>query len=65
MFKKQKNILTKLLKIIQSNLNNTERLKIIALIIIEIHARDVIEILYKTGKYKIIIILHLYIKIKF
>lgn len=59
MFKKQKNILTKLLKIIQSNLNNTERLKIIALIIIEIHARDVIEILYKAGKYKIIIVLHL------
>lgn len=51
MFKKQKNILTKLFKIIQSNLSNTERLKVMALTIIEIHARDVIEILYKAGKY--------------
>lgn len=54
MFKKQINILKKLLTVIQGNLSNTERLKIMALIIIETHARDVVANLYKSGKYIII-----------
>lgn len=51
MFKKQKNILTKLSKVIQSNLTNTNRLKVVALIVIEVHARDVIEYIYKSSEY--------------
>lgn len=51
MFKKQKNVLTKLSKIIRGDLTNTERLKVVALIVIEIHGRDVIESIYKSSKY--------------
>lgn len=51
MFKKQTNILTKLTKTIRSTANYSERLKITSLIIIEMHARDVIEHTYKSSKY--------------
>lgn len=52
MFKKQTKILTKLSKVVQSAfLTNTERLKVTALIVIEVHARDVIEFLYKSSKF--------------
>lgn len=50
MFKKQKNILTKLSKVIRSDLTNTDRLKVVALIVIEVHARDVIEYMYKSSE---------------
>ncbi|XP_060835340.1 dynein axonemal heavy chain 2-like [Rhopalosiphum padi] len=49
MYKKQKNILTKLSKVIRSDLTSTERLKVVALIIIEIHGRDVIEYMYRSN----------------
>lgn len=51
MFKKQTNILTKLTKIIRSTVDNSERLKVTSLIIIEMHNRDVIEHIYKSSKY--------------
>jgi len=49
MYKKQKNILTKLSKVVRSDLSSTERLKVVALIVIEIHGRDVIEYMYKSS----------------
>jgi len=49
MYKKQKNILTKLLKVVRSDLSSSERLKVVALIIIEIHGRDVVEFMYKSS----------------
>lgn len=49
MYKKQKNILTKLLKVVRSDLSSSERLKVMALIIIEIHGRDVVEYMYKSS----------------
>lgn len=50
MFKKQTSILTKLTKIVRSTTDNSERLKVTSLIIIEMHARDVIEHIYKSSK---------------
>lgn len=49
MYKKQKNILTKLSKVIRGDLSSTERLKVVALIVIEIHGRDVVEYMYKSS----------------
>jgi len=49
MYKKQKNILTKLSKVIKSDSTSTERLKVVALIVIEIHCRDVVEYMYKSS----------------
>ncbi|VVC43185.1 Dynein heavy chain, domain-2,Dynein heavy chain domain,Dynein heavy chain, domain-1,Dynein heavy chain, P- [Cinara cedri] len=49
MLKKQKHILIKLSKVIRGDLSNTDRLKVKSLIVIEIHARDVIEMLYKSN----------------
>ncbi|XP_008181522.3 dynein heavy chain 2, axonemal [Acyrthosiphon pisum] len=49
MYKKQKNILTKLSKVVRSDLSSTERLKVVALIVIEIHGRDVVEYMYKSN----------------
>lgn len=55
MFKKQTNILTKLSKIVRNDLTNSERLKVVAFITIEVHARDVIENLYKLSKCQILV----------
>ncbi|CAH8498261.1 unnamed protein product [Heterobilharzia americana] len=46
---KQKNILEKFSEAIRSNLTKIQRLKINALAVIEVHQRDIIEKLYKTG----------------
>lgn len=48
--KKQKKILSKFSDAIRGNLNKIDRLKIVALVTIEIHARDVIDKMYKTSK---------------
>ncbi|XP_050531221.1 dynein axonemal heavy chain 2 isoform X2 [Daktulosphaira vitifoliae] len=47
--KKQKTILSKFSDAIRGNLPKTVRLKVVALVTIEIHARDVIEKMYKTN----------------
>ncbi|XP_074081620.1 dynein axonemal heavy chain 2 isoform X1 [Macrotis lagotis] len=49
MRKKQVSILNKYSEAIRGNLTKILRLKIVALVTIEIHARDVIEKLYKSG----------------
>jgi len=49
MYKKQKNILTKLSKVIRNDLPSTERLKVAALIVTELHGRDVIEYMNKSS----------------
>lgn len=51
MVKKQKHILSRLSKVLRCELTNTERLKVSALAVIEIHARDVIEYIYKSSMY--------------
>lgn len=53
--KKQKNILSKFSDAIRSNLNKIDRLKIVAIVTIEIHARDVIDKMYKSSKHNNII----------
>lgn len=47
--RKQRNILDKFSEAIRSNLTKIQRLKINALVVIEVHQRDIIERLYKTG----------------
>ncbi|XP_077169770.1 dynein axonemal heavy chain 2 isoform X1 [Paroedura picta] len=49
MKKKQVSILNKYSEAIRGNLTKIMRLKIVALVTVEVHARDVIEKLYKTG----------------
>uniref|UniRef100_F7E952 Dynein axonemal heavy chain 2 n=1 Tax=Callithrix jacchus TaxID=9483 RepID=F7E952_CALJA len=49
MKKKQVSILSKYSEAIRGNLTKIMRLKIVALVTIEIHARDVLEKLYKSG----------------
>uniref|UniRef100_A0A8C6R755 Dynein axonemal heavy chain 2 n=1 Tax=Nannospalax galili TaxID=1026970 RepID=A0A8C6R755_NANGA len=49
MKKKQVSILNKYSETIKGNLTKIMRLKIVALVTIEIHARDVLEKLYKSG----------------
>lgn len=49
MYKKKNHILTKLSKLIRSDLPCTERLKVVALIITETHGRDIIEYMYKSS----------------
>ncbi|XP_053425879.1 dynein axonemal heavy chain 2 isoform X5 [Nycticebus coucang] len=49
MKKKQVSILNKYSEAIRGNLTKIMRLKIVALVTIEIHARDVLEKLYKSG----------------
>uniref|UniRef100_F6YZ23 Dynein axonemal heavy chain 2 n=1 Tax=Monodelphis domestica TaxID=13616 RepID=F6YZ23_MONDO len=49
MRKKQVSVLNKYSEAIRGNLTKILRLKIVALVTIEIHARDVIEKLYKSG----------------
>ncbi|XP_069857588.1 dynein axonemal heavy chain 2 isoform X5 [Dipodomys merriami] len=49
MKKKQVSILNKYSEAIRGNLTKIMRLKIVALVTIEIHARDVLERLYKSG----------------
>uniref|UniRef100_A0A8C5V6J6 Dynein axonemal heavy chain 2 n=1 Tax=Microcebus murinus TaxID=30608 RepID=A0A8C5V6J6_MICMU len=49
MKKKQVSILNKYSEAIKGNLTKIMRLKIVALVTIEIHARDVLEKLYKSG----------------
>lgn len=49
--KKQKKILSKFSDAIRGNLKKIDRLKIVALVTIEIHARDVIDKMYKSSKY--------------
>lgn len=48
--KKQNQALEKYSEAIQSNLNKLDRLKFKAIVVIEIHARDVIEKMYKMGE---------------
>ncbi|XP_046433182.1 dynein axonemal heavy chain 2 [Neodiprion fabricii] len=47
--KKQNQVLTKYSEAIRGNLNKLQRLKLKALVVIEIHARDVIEKMYKMN----------------
>ncbi|XP_050431508.1 dynein axonemal heavy chain 2 [Adelges cooleyi] len=47
--KKQKKVLSKFSDAIRGNLPKTARLKVVALVTIEIHARDVIEKMYKNN----------------
>lgn len=47
---KQKKILLKFSDAIRGNLTKVDRLKIVALVTIEIHARDVIDKMYKSSK---------------
>ncbi|XP_042770547.1 dynein axonemal heavy chain 2 isoform X3 [Panthera leo] len=49
MKKKQVSVLNKYSEAIRGNLTKITRLKIVALVTIEIHARDVLEKLYKSG----------------
>ncbi|VDD80599.1 unnamed protein product [Mesocestoides corti] len=49
MRKKQKAILSRLSETIRSNLSKMQRLKINGLVVIEVHQRDIIDKLYKTG----------------
>ena len=47
--KRMVNMLTKFSEAIRSNLTKLQRLKIVALVTIEVHARDVVEKLIKAG----------------
>ncbi|KAK7469836.1 hypothetical protein BaRGS_00036165, partial [Batillaria attramentaria] len=47
--KKQVSMLNKFSEAIRGNLTKNQRSKIVALVTIEVHARDIIEKLYKTG----------------
>lgn len=49
MRKKQKAILTRFSEAIRSNLSKMQRLKINGLVVIEVHQRDIIDKLYKSG----------------
>lgn len=49
MKKKQKLVLEKFSEAIRSNLTKIQRLKINSLVVIEVHQRDIIEKLYKSG----------------
>ena len=49
MKKKQRLVLEKFSEAIRSNLTKIQRLKINALVVIEVHQRDIIEKLYKTS----------------
>lgn len=44
-------VLTTFSDAVRSNLSKIQRLKVVSLVTIEIHARDVIEKMYKTSKY--------------
>ncbi|OON14263.1 ATPase family protein [Opisthorchis viverrini] len=46
---KQRNMLEKFSEMIRSNLTKIQRLKINGLVVIEVHQRDIIEKLYKSG----------------
>lgn len=48
--KRQKQVLVKFSDAIRGNLKKVDRLKIVALVTIEIHARDVIDKMYKLSK---------------
>ncbi|XP_048505442.1 dynein axonemal heavy chain 2 [Athalia rosae] len=47
--KKQNQVLAKYSEAVRGNLDKLQRLKLKAIVVIEIHARDVIEKMYKTG----------------
>lgn len=47
--KKQNKVLQKFSEAIRSNLTKVQRLKVVAIVTIEIHARDVIDKMYKVG----------------
>jgi len=49
--KKQKKLLLKFSDAIRGDLTKINRLKIVALVTIEIHARDVIDKMYKSRKH--------------
>lgn len=49
--KKQKKILLAFSDVIRGELTKVDRLKIVSLITIEVHARDVIDKMYKTSKW--------------
>lgn len=49
--KKQKKILFAFTDAIRGELTKVERLKIVSLVTIEVHARDVIDKMYKTSKF--------------
>lgn len=50
--KKQNKVLQKFSEAIRGNLSKVQRLKVVALVTIEIHARDVIDKMYKVRKLK-------------
>lgn len=50
--KKQNKILQKFSEAIRGNLTKIQRLKVVALVTIEIHARDVIDRMYKVSTEK-------------
>lgn len=52
--KKQKKVLLKFSDAIRGDLTKINRLKIVALVTIEIHARDVIDKMYKSRKHNVI-----------
>lgn len=49
--KKQNKVLQKFSEAIRGNLSKVQRLKVVALVTIEIHARDVIDKMYKVIKF--------------
>lgn len=49
--KKQNQVLAKYSEAVRGNLNKLQRLKLKAIVIIEIHARDVIEKMYKMSEF--------------
>ena len=49
MKKKQKAILKRYSEAIRSNLSRMQRLKINSLVVIEVHQRDIVDKLYRTG----------------
>lgn len=48
--KKQKHILSKFSDAVRGDLKKVDRLKVVALVTIEIHARDVVDKMYKSSK---------------
>lgn len=59
---KQKKILLKFSDAIRGDLTKINRLKIVALVTIEIHARDVIDKMYKSSKHNISLTLKITLK---
>lgn len=52
--RRQNQALAKYSEAVRGNLDRLQRLKFKAIVVIEIHARDVIEKMYKSSKYLVI-----------